>query len=199
MNTRSIDMEAAQREDRLAIERAAEIIRATSQSGALASTEKIRQALVDEQIIVTDESETESRFRLIIERTFEENEDLVSLENARGELHFISTRFMSEAYGGILMRKQSGPLTLIAELVRENSALYPRPVPLNVFKDSPFELTDEEIQSCLSNMALKGSYEDIKETRSSLGTVFLYSALHLEADYATMLAEWIDVGQASNP
>ena len=97
------------------------------------------------------------------------------------------------------MRKQSGPLTLIAEVVRENSALYPRPVPLNVFKDSPFELTDEEIQSCLSNMALKGSYEDIKETKSSLGTVFLYSTLYLEADYAAMLAEWIDVGQALNP
>jgi hypothetical protein len=42
-------------------------------------------------------------------------------------------------------------------------------------------------------------YEDIARTTTSIGTVYLYSTRHLEPDYASTLAEWLDVGQANNP
>jgi hypothetical protein len=35
--------------------------------------------------------------------------------------------------------------------------------------------------------------------RIDVGTVFLYSSLHLGPDYAATLAKWLDVGQANNP
>jgi hypothetical protein len=48
-------------------------------------------------------------------------------------------------------------------------------------------------------MAGSADYQDIAQTTSSIGTVFLFSRLYLEPDYASMLAEWIDVGQAKSP
>jgi hypothetical protein len=39
------------------------------------------------------------------------------------------------------------------------------------------------------------SRPDISRNHFSL----LYSALHLEPEYASMLAEWLDVGQFNNP
>ncbi len=90
-------------------------------------------------------------------------------------------------------------MRLIAQIVRESSAIYPRPVPLDMFRHSPFDLTPDEIQACLARMASQGEYGDIQQTTTSIGTVFLYSALHLDPDYASMLAEWADVGQANNP
>jgi len=48
-------------------------------------------------------------------------------------------------------------------------------------------------------MARQDAFKDIQQTTSSIGTAFLYSTIHLDPDYASMLAEWLDVGQASNP
>ncbi len=90
-------------------------------------------------------------------------------------------------------------MLLIAEIVRENSAIYPRPVPLDMFKHSPFDLTLEEIQASLAQMAGRDEYKDINQTTTSIGTVFLYSTSHLDPGYASMLAEWLDVEQANNP
>jgi hypothetical protein len=88
---------------------------------------------------------------------------------------------------------------LIAEIVRENSALYPRPIPMDTFKNSPFELTQEEILACLQKISGQEDYQDIARTTTSAGTVFLYSSRHLDQGYASMLAEWLDVGQFNNP
>jgi hypothetical protein len=36
-------------------------------------------------------------------------------------------------------------------------------------------------------------------TMTSASSVFLYSTLYLEPAHASMLAEWLDVGQFDNP
>jgi hypothetical protein len=48
-------------------------------------------------------------------------------------------------------------------------------------------------------MAAGEEYKDIERLSTSAGTVFLYSTLHLDPAHASMLAEWIDVGQFENP
>jgi hypothetical protein len=47
--------------------------------------------------------------------------------------------------------------------------------------------------------SLCDEFNDIRQTTTSSHTIFLYSTLHLEPDHATMLAEWLDVGQFENP
>jgi hypothetical protein len=48
-------------------------------------------------------------------------------------------------------------------------------------------------------MEQQAEYRDIARTITSIGTVFLYSNQYLDPDHASMLAEWLDVGQANNP
>ncbi|MBM3299678.1 MAG: hypothetical protein FJY85_06970, partial [Deltaproteobacteria bacterium] len=113
--------------------------------------------------------------------------------------YYYSVQSLSETYAGILMRKSENPLWLIAEVVRANSQLYPRPVPLDSFHELPFGLTPEEIAECLAIMGQQKEYQDIAQTITSIGTLFLYSTQHLEPDHASTLAEWLDVGQVNNP
>jgi hypothetical protein len=155
--------------------------------------------LLDHHLLDGPEEELPDQGETLIEEIMENNADIIKLSAVGEEAHFFSSRFMSEAYARILIQKQSDSLLLIADLVRRNSALYPRPTPLEIFEQVPFDLTKEEVHGCLSQMANGEEYQDIQQTRSSLGNIFLFSTLHLEPEYAAMLAEWVDVGLADNP
>jgi hypothetical protein len=74
-----------------------------------------------------------------------------------------------------------------------------RPISLDIFQGPPFGLTHEQIQACLEQMTGQAGYGDIAQIRTSVGTVFLYSASYLDPAHASMLAEWLDVGQFNNP
>ena len=133
------------------------------------------------------------------EMIVEKSQDIRVILSRAGSRYYYSALFMTEAYAGILLKKGEDPLGLIADLVRENAARYPRPTSIDVFRSSPFEMSQEEIGACLQNMTEKEDYRDIKQLSTSAGTVYLYSTLHLDPAHASMLAEWIDVGQFENP
>lgn len=178
----------------------AALVRERSKTGCLVSREEIYLELIG-QGIFTQQADEEKRKSLegAIRGAIKENTDLreVSVEN--GDFFYYSTEFMSEPYVRILLRRRGNPLVLIAETVRENSASNPRPVPLDAFKNIPFEQTEEKIIESLKKMEKMAEYWDIARTVTSAGTVFLYSISYLEPDYAAMLAEWLDVGQFENP
>ncbi len=178
---------------------AANIIRKKSEAGQLLFQREIFKGLMDQKVLKSNNREQLGTFEAIIKKTMKMNEDLKELLDKDGIPCYYSAQFMSEAYARILLRKEGNPLLLIAEIVRENSALYPRPIPLDTFKNSPFELTQEEILACLQKMSGQEDHQDIAQTITSIGTVFLYSSRHLDSDYASMLAEWLDVGQYNNP
>jgi len=67
------------------------------------------------------------------------------------------------------------------------------------FKEAPFDLSQEELFSCLEGMSQREEFRDISRVSTSIGHVFLYSSRYVDRDYAMMLAEWIDVGQFENP
>ncbi len=48
-------------------------------------------------------------------------------------------------------------------------------------------------------MRQQAEYQDIAQTTTSIGTIFLYFNQHLDPGHASMLTEWLDVGQANNP
>ena len=128
-----------------------------------------------------------------------ENEDLKEVRTKEGCAFYYSSMFMSDTYATLLLHKEEGPVSLIADTVREDSDRYPRPTPLDVFKEPPFDLSQEEIFSCLEEISNREEYQDISRVSTSIGHVFLYSSRYLDRDYALMLAEWIDVGQFENP
>jgi len=175
----------------------AEIIRRRSETGLLIKQEEIFGGLKEDDLKISGDRSAEEES--LLKKALEENEDLKGLSRPDGRIWFYSARWMSEAHARILSQKGGDPLPLMAETIRENSATYPRPIPLDVFRNSPFEMTEQEIQTSLQRMREQEDYKDIGATTTSIGTLFPYSSTHLEPDHAAMLAEWMDVGQANNP
>ena len=180
-------------------EAAARIIREKSRAGQLASVEDILDDAVAPSEGKLSEGGQGDSLKDLPELMMEENKDIREIRSRDGARHYYSTMFMTGVYAGMLLKKEEDPLRLIADLVRENAAQYPRPTPVDILKGSPFEMTPEEILACLGEMAAGEEYKDIKRLSTSAGTVFLYSTLHLDPAHASMLAEWIDVGQFENP
>jgi hypothetical protein len=175
----------------------ARIIREKSEAGQLVQFEELLTELAGQGLPASEVAYQRSHFKDVIRQMISENEDIKEISNRNQIPHYYSSRSLSETYAGILVRKEEN--SLIAEVVRENSAIYPRPVPVNIFREPPFDLTQEEILDCLEKMGKQGEYQDIAQTTTSIGTVFLYSNQHLDPHYASTLAEWLDVGQANNP
>jgi hypothetical protein len=181
-----------------AVNVAAQVIRQLSGEGRFASGTDVLKEL-EGLALLPEAAEAPAALEEILAAALTKHPDLVCVGGAAREQRFYSSQFMTKAYAGLLLRKEGEPLHLIAETVRENSALYPRPLPLGAFEQPPFSLTREEILDGLERMAAQDAYRDIARTCTSAGNEYLYSTAHLGADYAGSLAEWIDVGQYDNP
>jgi hypothetical protein len=177
----------------------ARIIRERSKTGQFVQFDEILEGLTGQGFLKSEETGHRSHIEALLRQTVEKNGDLKKISGRDEIPHYYSTQSLSEKYARLLIQKKENPLSLMAEIIRENSAIYPRPVPVDIFRESPFDLTQEEILEYLKKMAEHGEYQDITQTTTSIGTIFLYSTQHLEPDYASSLAEWLDVGQLNNP
>jgi len=175
------------------------LIRKASESGELISESEICRRAVEEHFIPSSAADPAEEIGIILNKLVKESEDLHELSAPDGSRDYYSSTFMTEAYARILSLKRGGPRQLIAEIVRQNSAFYPRPLPLDTFTHQPFNLKSQEVINVLEKMQEEEEYLDIASTTTSSPRVFLYSTLHLDPDHAAMLAEWLDVGQFENP
>jgi hypothetical protein len=175
------------------------IIRDRSKSGQFVRAEEIEDELREQGFLTPEDVEQKAHLETLLKEVLKENRDLKAISGSNGIPCYYSDLSLSETYAGILVRKSENPLWLIAEVVRENSRLYPRPVPTDSFRGQPFGLTGEEIEECLATMGEQKEYQDIAQTITSVGTQFLYSTHYLDPDHAVTLAEWLDVGQINNP
>lgn len=177
----------------------ATMIRQSSEASQLIAESEILRRMADQHLLISQAADPAEEVGDILKKVVDGSEDLHELAAQDGSRRYYSSHFMTETYAMILLQKQGDPLRLIAETVRENSAVYPRPVPLDIFTQPPFDLTRQEVLNDLERMAAEEEYRDIVPTTTSASRVFLYSTLHLEPEYASMLAEWLDVGQFNNP
>ena len=91
------------------------------------------------------------------------------------------------------------PARTIVEVVRRESAVYPRPTPLASFADEPYRWSDREIADAVQRLAADPDCEDIRPLTASDGSRFLFSSRHLDAAVAASRAEWMAVGRPANP
>ena len=177
----------------------ADIIREKSKAGQLVSAEELLLTLKLEDRAKPEGDEEIVPPEALLNKVLAKHNDLKEIRAKDGACLYYSSMFMSDTYATLLLHKKEGPVSLIADTVREDSDRYPRPTPLDVFKEPPFDLSQEEILSCLQELSSHDEYQDISQVSTSIGHVFLYSSRYLDRDYALMLAEWIDVGQFENP
>jgi len=167
----------------------ADTVRKKSASGELTYPEELHAALAEIGIsaFITEWSSIRQKFS-----------DFTEAFTTGGKKCFYSSSTMSEPYVRILLRRDT-PIPLIADVVRESSLIYPRPIPLALFTRHPFALSAEQVVKEIDELRRQGQFTDICQTVTSVGTIFLYSAQYLDSPYAAMLAEWYDVGQSNNP
>ena len=173
----------------------ASLIRQKSRAGRLITDDAILHLLREQK----DRPLQAEEFGSLLRNTMEQNGDLNELVSADGSRHYYSSKFMTSAYASLLLRKQGNPLLLMAQIIRQHSAEYPRPVPLDLFTQTPFNFSREEVQGILERMTAREEFRDIAQTTTSAFRVFLYSTRYLEPAHASMLAEWLDTGQSENP
>ena len=88
---------------------------------------------------------------------------------------------------------------MIADTVRDESRIYPRPTPAYIFLDSPFNMTESQLDGVLWQISQRNDMTDIKNTTVSNGALYLFSTQYLTVAHAETMAEWNEVGQAENP
>lgn len=175
----------------------ADAIRQASASGRLAGRAELRAALRSRGM-PDDQAKGALDLDALLAVMLATHEDLAALPGISGETLYHSPPLLSRTYAAILDRKSS-PLLLIAEEVRQSSAEYPRPVCLDLFEHTPFDLTPEQIQVSLQSMAASVEYADITFTTTSTGAVYLFSTRYLDRPYAAFLAERAETGLLLNP
>jgi hypothetical protein len=171
-----------------------ELIRRHSKEGKLISGEHLESEIAGVESHEDDGLSLEDALNEAIRK----NPDLRVVYDADGHAFYHSVDFLSHTYARILALNTT-PALMMADTIRDSSARYPRPVPLDLFEQAPFHLSPEIIQISLKEMANENQYSDIAATTSSEGTVYLYSSNFLSHDYATHLAEWEDVGYLCDP
>ncbi len=175
------------------------VIRETSNSGRLIRTEDISADLQSRDLPNPQEIDYKIDFQNRLNQTLTDNCDIKRIISPNGISYYYSSLSLSDTYAGILAQKSKNQLWLIAAVVRENSKLYPRPIPVESFSEPPFDLSPQAISECLEILGHDGEYGDIAQTVTSDGTIFLYSTEHLDPDHAFTLAEWLHVGLTDNP
>lgn len=175
------------------------IIREASVSGHLIRGDEILSELEEQGLVDAEICDHGTDRQIMLKQALAENQDLAEMEGRKGVTYYYSALSMNGTYAGILMRKSEDPVWMIAEVVRDNSRIYPRPVPMAGFNEPPFDLTGESMSKYLEALGGNEEYQDIARVITSCGNTFLFSTHYLDPDYAAMLAEWSDVGQANNP
>lgn len=118
-----------------------------------------------------------------------------------GEICYLySTGCMARRYAETAARISSGDIPLaMTETVRSESAIYPRPTPVEMFKGGPFHLSDEQIAAAIGIIFGDRRFADIGSVKASDGSVFLHSTDYLSSAQAQSMAERIAVGLQDNP
>ncbi|MFH2115057.1 MAG: hypothetical protein ABIJ86_11185 [Spirochaetota bacterium] len=126
-------------------------------------------------------------------------EDIKLMRGSR-DVYYFSDRYITSAYALHLFRvAEKDPAKMIADTVRDESRIYPRPTPIESFLQVPFSMSKAVLDGVLWQISQRNDMEDIISTTASDGSIYLFSTKYLNASHAESLAEWDAVGQAENP
>ena len=125
-------------------------------------------------------------------------EDIALIRDG-GRTYVYSERLMTSQYALLAARAESEDLPyIIAETVRSDSVVYPRPTSVQFFCGAPYFLSPDMVAAAVEALSSDPQYADIRQLRASDGSLYLYSAEHMHPAYAQSLAEWDAVGRFQN-
>lgn len=106
---------------------------------------------------------------------------------------------MTDAYAKwSFLAAEGNDIVTFTDIVREESRIYPRPMPATSLRNAPFNMTDEEIMQTFEQIVESGIAPDIQRTEASNGDIYFFSTDYLSRGYAKSLAEWASVERWMN-
>ena len=93
---------------------------------------------------------------------------------------------------------EDDPQVTFVECVRQESRVYPRPMPLESLRNAPFRMSVDAIESTWRAVHASGAYPDLERVVASNGDVYFYSTDYLSPVRAAALAEWDAVERYQN-
>ena len=134
-------------------------------------------------------------------RTAASYTDLKSVTACNGEIFFYSDMHMTARYAALLARAAANdPCTTIADTVREESKIYPRPTNVDLFRSQVFGIPSGSLEATINWVLKKEEFLDIQKLVHPLtGAVYLYSRQHMTERHASSVMDWLEVGLRNNP
>lgn len=113
--------------------------------------------------------------------------------------YLYDSQAMTDTYANwAFLAAEDNPLVTFAFCVREDSRVYPRPMPAQSLRNAPFRMSDEDIERTWQLSREHADYDDIVRIEASNGDVYFYSTRYLSAARAEALAEWDAVERIRN-
>lgn len=149
--------------------------------------------LTSKSSLVKEDQDLESLLLSLSED--EKFHDIKSIKGSK-DLYYYSEQFMSDNYAMIAVLVDEKDIAkTIAKMVRWNSKTYPCPTPLYYFKNSPYLLSDPQIERALYKIKNSEEYKDICELQTGNDVRYLYSTETMSEKYARALAEDVEFGE----
>lgn len=101
------------------------------------------------------------------------------------------------AHWAFLAAEDDDVVTFV-DCAREESRVYPRPMPTDMLENDPFRFSAERIERAWEAVRDSGEYPDVERVEASNGDVYYFSTRYLSRVRAAALAEWASVERARN-
>lgn len=195
------DVEALIRNEEIRAQIAAKVREDSQNLVQLTSVDSLGSLLSDQDSENTEATETIENIEEHLAEMAEDERynDIQTLTISTGAVYLYSEAHITKNYAIILGRAEANdPATTIAETVREESKIYPRPTRVELFKEQVFNINPDDLETFIAQTLERPEFKDIKLLQASTGARYLYSTLHMSEDYAKSLVEWEEVGDYEN-
>lgn len=129
---------------------------------------------------------------------FPECEGIRLLMGARS-YYLYDSAAMTDSYARwAFLAAEDDPVATFVECVREESAVYPRPMARATLANDPFHLDAAVVEAAFADAEAQGRAEDIQRIEASNGDVYFFSTRFLTPVRAQALAEWDAVERKRN-
>ena len=127
--------------------------------------------------------------------------DLKTVAACSGELYLYCDIHITEKYAALLARAAvNDACTTIADTVREESRIYPRPTKVSLFNSQVFGIPSGSLQRCIVRMLNGPEFTDIRKlVHPTTEAEYLYSNLHLNEQHAFSVMNWLEGGAEAEP
>ena len=127
------------------------------------------------------------------------HQDIHRVAGPSGVEYLYSIDFMTETYAHLLARVEAkDPEALIAETVREESRIYPRPTRVGLFYAPVFQLQEYQMETVVESVLARDDCKDIKKIVAPNGALYLYSDRYLNQALAERYVQWEEVEKFKN-